>query len=685
MTPKEHMDLEKQRDQLELLVAQGFIRPEEFGDTSLVNAAMKAARMAGRDRVPDYQPPEDVLASATAPGLTATMSEELAAGRDRVAEEEAYGTISPAVNPMAARAGMALGDFSRAQEGSINALLNPVEGIGNWLREGGFGGEEQITPLDRVFAGAELADVIPGVGTALGAVAALPARARKAGLMDVAPGAEVVDDEAVANAEIDSLLGSNLREPVAGQRISTRLPMGPNITEDPFTQDLRIDTEAMLQNPRQLQKAMEAMSGMPQLRGSRARNPERRADQYAGILSENLVDMYERIPPEIRDMSRQWYVGANRVAQRFAERYGESLESVAGVMAALSPQMDWYKNASLAERVIDIHNNPGAVTDAMREKAGQIASFNTPKNKADTEAVLSGRAYEELTPRQKAVYIRLKDEAENPRDYRVIGPEGQLLDFKKTNSGAREKVSWGGFGEIQKAVEVLENPDIDNISRQMGNAHKVRNFYNNIVNPMSDRGDVTVDTHAVAANLLSPVAGGSTEVMQNLSGTMGAIIENPQGEFQTAQRALQTLSSGSSKPTGVVGTYGVHADAIRRAADQMGVLPREMQSITWEAVRGLFPDVFKRNVKARDAVQAIWNAHKKGDLPIEKVRDAIYEVAGGIDNPSWYDDPALAAGRDAESTFRGDEGGFVDPELLVLMASMGLAGAGAAAYFGSDE
>jgi hypothetical protein len=33
----------------------------------------------------------------------------------------------------------------------------------------------------------------------------------------------------------------------------------------------------------------------------------------------------------------------------------------------------------------------------------------------------------------------------------------------------------------------------------MGERHKVRNFYNNIYDPNSPYGDVTIDTHAVAA------------------------------------------------------------------------------------------------------------------------------------------------------------------------------------------
>ena len=126
-----------------------------------------------------------------------------------------------------------------------------------------------------------------------------------------------------------------------------------------------------------------------------------------------------------------------------------------------------------------------------------------------------------------------------------------------------------------KAIRIIKDGSRENISSNLGDRHKVRSFYNNILNPMSDRGDVTIDTHAVAAGLLQPLGGSAPEVSHNL-GTMG----------------------DTSAITGVMGSYGILADAYREAAAEVGILPREMQSITWEAVRGLFAN-FKnpKNVK----------------------------------------------------------------------------------------
>jgi hypothetical protein len=157
-----------------------------------------------------------------------------------------------------------------------------------------------------------------------------------------------------------------------------------------------------------------------------------------------------------------------------------------------------------------------------------------------------------------------------------------------------------------------------NVSARLGNEHKVRNFYNNILVPNSDNGHVTIDTHAVAAALLRPLSGSSAEVFHNF-GSAGAASNAEQGSS---------------------GTYGLYAEAYRRAAEARGVLPREMQSITWEAVRGLFTAGFKSQKKNTDAADAIWENHKKGRLSLENTRQQLLELAGGIEAPSWFESGA---------------------------------------------
>ena len=57
--------------------------------------------------------------------------------------------------------------------------------------------------------------------------------------------------------------------------------------------------------------------------------------------------------PTLRERAKLWYVGANRIATELADKHGVTDEQAAGVLAVLSPQMDWYKNVALAERVME--------------------------------------------------------------------------------------------------------------------------------------------------------------------------------------------------------------------------------------------------------------------------------------------------------------------------------------------
>ena len=215
---------------------------------------------------------------------------------------------------------------------------------------------------------------------------------------------------------------------------------------------------------------------------------------------------------------------------------------------------------------------------------------------------------------EAAYFIRFYDEANNPNGakYRYISPEGELLEFATRKDGEPASIRMNGFNNIEKAIRMIQDGSRESISVNLGDRHKVRSFYNNILNPMSDRGDVTIDTHAVAAALLQPLAGGDFEVSHNL-GTSG----------------------DTSSITGVKGSYGVFADAYREAAAEAGVLPREMQSITWEAIRGLYTGF--KTPKNKKTIKNIWKNYDKGTISLDEARGEIYDKAGGINPAAWED------------------------------------------------
>lgn len=416
--------------------------------------------------------------------------------------------------------------------------------------------------------------------------------------------------------------------PRAGDRISTRFPTAVAATEDPLAQNLIINTDAMRVSPKAFAKNADIVGGYNTTK-TRARSPEGRSQAFIDEAADNLLYIYNNVRPEVRDVSKQWYVGANRIANELAEKYGVSVETASGVLASLSPQKDWYQNASLAERVLSVYRN-GTKAPLPAEAIATARQIYGGKQYADDLKAVETKPFEALNDSQKAMFIRSYDQTFNDRGYDIISPTGERVGPAMTKAGNPGVTAWGSNNEIAKAIRVIEDPSIENISRQMGQQHKVRNFYNNIVDPMYAQGDpslgdITVDTHAVAANLMKPLGGSALEVTHNFGGA----------------------GSASSALSGAQGTYGLGADAYRKAAAEAGVMPREMQSITWEAIRGLFPASFKTKGNVAD-INAVWDLYNKGRISKDAARELIVEKAGGMDDPDWVVRPdsgiALPAG-----------------------------------------
>ena len=420
-------------------------------------------------------------------------------------------------------------------------------------------------------------------------------------------------------------------------RVSTRQPAGRDATEDPVAERLVIGVEQFALLPdKQKAKVAEHLKSIPGFR-TRKRNPDAVMNDFVSHVEETLLWLFDQLEPNIRERSSRWYDGARALTTRWSERFDVPDYVVAGVFAALSPQKDWFTNVSLAERVLDIHLNVGLGsgdangvfgTDAMRDyvewkyavepfehekygtqklpREGQ-KGYRTPERRQeelDKQRAIFERPYHELETMERAMWVRAYDEAHHDAGFRGLTPEG---DFFGEAEGRKQ---WGSFAEISKAIRMLEQPDYGSISESLGNQHKVRNFFNNIVAPNNPHGDITADTHAVGAGLLLAVSSTSPEVLFNFSGI-------------------------GNKATGVQGSYGLYAEAYRRAASQRGILARQMQSITWEAVRTLFDQNWKTAANTA-GVREIWdNANVTTQAGRDRAREEILQFAGGIPAPEW--------------------------------------------------
>ena len=70
-------------------------------------------------------------------------------------------------------------------------------------------------------------------------------------------------------------------------------------------------------------------------------------------MQQNLEFILDRLPKQFQDRTKVWYEGANRLSE-LADKYGVPQSAMSATIAALSPQMDWFSNVSLAERVADV-------------------------------------------------------------------------------------------------------------------------------------------------------------------------------------------------------------------------------------------------------------------------------------------------------------------------------------------
>lgn len=409
--------------------------------------------------------------------------------------------------------------------------------------------------------------------------------------------------------------------------ISTQNPQGVKRIYDPITEMLSIDEaavrEAMKANPKMAQKTIQAIKSYGFIPDGTPNNKV--LELFRENIVNNLMFLYNKVPAKIRNRSKLWYDGANKIAKEMAVNYDMSLRQIAAIMAAMSPQKDWFQNVSMAERAIDILKNQGdrawtpdmlkyaesyvKETKDRKEREKRQDAFEKIKKVAQAGTVLN-----DMDEKSAAAFIRAYDEAFHSRNYRIVTPEGGFGDLVKNNDGTPSTMMWSTYGPLEKTVSIFRDGSRENVSQQLGFEHKIRSFYNNIANPNSEIDHVTIDTHAVAAALFEALAGTDTEVMQNFGGT------------------------GSSDVLGVGGTYGLIADAYREAAKKAGIRAREMQSITWEAVRALFSEEVKSTIKPK--IRAEWAKYKTGQQSFEETRDNVLKIAGQpdkLDEPDWVD------------------------------------------------
>ena len=501
----------------------------------------------------------------------------------------------------------------------------------NQAREGFFGDALEAATLIPAAGGAVKAGKI--VGNALPKIEVDPNTMG----MNLANVSFKKDDATPVVSETEQAFGKP-SEIGPNRRVDTRLPTDVANEDALKTGAMISDGEAMMANNNMAENFAMMAEGYPGLKSLWSDDVAETAANITSRFKDNIVSLYDMSDKlGIAGESAQWYVGANRIAKGLSGRFGVSDTKAAGVLAVMSPQKDWFQNVALGERLIKHHTELGpnapwtaAMDDVTitvppsRKKQGNTA-WQDGKNGAVLDSI-KGKPWGELeTPMQKALWLRAYDQAHFGKAYREVSPEGDILNYAIKKDGGQTPLVHQGFGDIAKAVRILEGDGtLTSISPELGGNHKVRNFFNNILNPDSPN-DVTVDTHQIAAGLMRPLGSGSVEVHHGLNGAN--IKGNP-----------NRWSNSGKADTGMQGSYGLYFDATTEAAQLRGVLPREMQSVSWEQLRTLFPQTLKNNKGFIASTEAIWRMVDDKAISADGARSMIIaeaEKLGAGGAPSW--------------------------------------------------
>lgn len=101
-------------------------------------------------------------------------------------------------------------------------------------------------------------------------------------------------------------------------------------------------------------------------------------------LTRNLARLYRARTDSDDTLGRAWYPTAHRIVLDWADTYGQSIATVACVIAAISPQIDWPRNLIaandvLAERSLSVggplRSNVAKARRILADRAGQITPY----------------------------------------------------------------------------------------------------------------------------------------------------------------------------------------------------------------------------------------------------------------------------------------------------------------------
>lgn len=316
-------------------------------------------------------------------------------------------------------------------------------------------------------------------------------------------------------------------------------------------------------------------------------DPMKAANEAVDWMTANVLDIYRQASAEEVDIYRQWYDAAHHLAD--IGKHDTTLSGSVAIMATFSASTRWEINVANWQFFMDnVHRLDEPLDEKTCAQANKGREIDIEKTQAAWDRAMEaskkpgGRQVRVPRPESGDVIhfkpgmtpsqMSSRDQAYVMRAYGVGQPDMLILNRDGTithkpwlkQDGTPWKGAWGTYDMIEKAIACYRTPTYEIIQDAVGDGSKVPSFYNNIMTPDSPAHDVTADTHAFSIALATVLS-----------------VKHPW--IMTGKSNL--YSSPTSAPAGTRGIYVLVAEAYRRACKGTDLLPREMQSVTWEIWR----------------------------------------------------------------------------------------------------
>lgn len=336
-------------------------------------------------------------------------------------------------------------------------------------------------------------------------------------------------------------------------------------------------------------------------------------DEIIDRQAEHIVDAVDAAFAVSRagaELHSQWYPKANEYLGQVAKDIGLPKNAVIAAAAVLSPGSDWADNLAwsqhVAKKVANQANEEVTVQHAQAYYFERLAAYQNSVAKGEK----AGKPFTGKEPTYPGHIVGKKLSELSDADA-AIAIRGDNDDEGGGKNAVRQLGGHAGFGDpkykaipqtdenITKAVSVLRNPSPANADAQLGNAPKVRSFYNNLRAPKdTEFEETTVDTHHY-----------------------GLANGHPWGISSPfiASGAKSITAAPKTSSTGAQGTYSLVVEATRRATKTVNkkygtsYTPNQVQSVSWEYHRASFPSK-KRGAKMQEAIASIRSRRARGEI-----------------------------------------------------------------------